>query len=259
VSAHFAVWDEDTLDLAVLDVTVGLASAERERLSKLVDARDLEHFERTVAALSLAGLGALEPLPEGLRNRIEADAPRHMGIEHAPAVAPVATRAVTRPKISLLSISGWLVAAALLAVSLLEHSDDRADDPGKRRDLLSTNAPDLVRAEWKSTSDPLAANISGDVLWSSRRQEGYMRFRSLAPNDRTQHEYQLWIFDPTRKEWDAKPVDGGVFDAAENGEIVVPIHAKLEVRQAKMFAVTLEDPGGAVVSKREHLLATASP
>lgn len=86
-----------------------------------------------------------------------------------------------------------------------------------------------------------------------------MIFRDLPHNDPRVNQYQLWIFDATRAEWEAKPVDGGVFDVVEGREVVVPIDAKLDVREPKLFAVTLEAPGGVVVSKREHLLATASP
>ena len=120
------------------------------------------------------------------------------------------------------------------------------------------SASDLVRAPWKASADPLAGQLSGDVVWSSARQEGYLRLKALAPNDRKRAQYQLWIFDPTRDDWEAKPVDGGVFDVAAGGEVVITIEAKLAVRKAALFAVTLEVPGGVVVSKREHLLATAS-
>jgi hypothetical protein len=34
----------------------------------------------------------------------------------------------------------------------------------------------------------------------------------------------------------------------------VPIHAALPVRAAKAFAVTVEKPGGVVVSAREHVV-----
>jgi anti-sigma-K factor RskA len=96
------------------------------------------------------------------------------------------------------------------------------------------------------------------VVWSSSQQEGYMRFENLAPNDPAKNQYQLWIFDPTRADWEAKPVDGGVFDVAPDGTSVVPIDPKLDVRETALFAVTLEVPGGVVVSEREHLVLTAA-
>jgi hypothetical protein len=43
------------------------------------------------------------------------------------------------------------------------------------------------------------------------------------------------------------------------GEVVVPIAAKLHVDHATLFAVTVERPGGVVVSKRERVVVTAKP
>jgi hypothetical protein len=51
--------------------------------------------------------------------------------------------------------------------------------------------------------------------------------------------------------------DGGVFDVTSTGEVVVSITAKLHVDDATLFAVTIERPGGVVVSRREHIVVTA--
>jgi anti-sigma-K factor RskA len=60
----------------------------------------------------------------------------------------------------------------------------------------------------------------------------------------------LWIFDPER---DEKPIDGGVFDVDKEGEVLIPIHAKLPVGKPTLFAITVEKPGGVVVSDRSRL------
>ena len=87
-------------------------------------------------------------------------------------------------------------------------------------------------------------------------QKGYMRFRGLAKNDPRVAQYQLWIFDKTRD--DTYPVDGGVFDVdKDTGDVIVPIRAKINVNEATLFAVTIERPGGVVVSKRERIVVTA--
>ena len=39
--------------------------------------------------------------------------------------------------------------------------------------------------------------------------------------------------------------------------MIVPIHAKLHVVDPKMFAVTVEKPGGVVVSDRKHIAVLA--
>ncbi|MBK7644414.1 MAG: anti-sigma factor [Planctomycetes bacterium] len=240
---HFAGWDEPTLDRALEEVTIGLPEAERAEFEASVSADDLEAFELAVAELNLAGLGQLEAPPASLMRRLRSDARAHVG----------------KPHRNWRSASGWLVAASLLVAIALYALSARPADPATRRERLLASATDIVRAAWSPTEDPLAGKLSGDVVWSGARQEGYMRFHALAANDPRHQQYQLWIFDSTRADWQAKPVDGGVFDVAPGEEVVVPIAAKLEVRQPALFAVTLEAPGGVVVSQREHLLAMATP
>jgi anti-sigma-K factor RskA len=70
-------------------------------------------------------------------------------------------------------------------------------------------------------------------------------------NSPTKEQYQLWIFDKNQS--DKTPVDGGVFDVTTEGEVLVSIHPKLKVQEAFLFAVTIEKPGGVVVSSRERL------
>ena len=82
-----------------------------------------------------------------------------------------------------------------------------------------------------------------------------MKFSGLPVNDKDKETYQLWIFDEAQG--DETPVDGGVFDISKEGEVIVPIDAKIAVTGAKMFAVTVERPGGVVVSKREKIVALA--
>ena len=84
-----------------------------------------------------------------------------------------------------------------------------------------------------------------------------MRFVGLAAHDPTKTQYQLWIFDKDRD--DKYPVDGGVFDAGPNGEVIIKISPKLHVDEPVLFAVTVEASGGVVVSKRERIVVTAAP
>jgi anti-sigma-K factor RskA len=124
------------------------------------------------------------------------------------------------------------------------------------RDALMAKAESL-KLNWGATKDPLAAGVSGDVVWDPVTQQGYLRFVGLPKNDPQVHQYQLWIFDATRDK--RYPVDGGVFDVPANAtEVLVPIHAAITVRMAKAFAVTVEKPGGVVVSGREHILVLAA-
>ena len=49
-----------------------------------------------------------------------------------------------------------------------------------------------------------------------------------------------------------------VRDCFAEGEVVIPIDAQLEVDGASIFAVTVEPPGGVMVSDREQIVLVAS-
>jgi len=148
----------------------------------------------------------------------------------------------------VLAIIGWLPK---------EPSIPIAPEPGptlsQSRDTLINQFADTVKISWAQTDDPLSKTVTGDVVWSNQAQEGYMRFQGLPANDPQKNQYQLWIFDEKREK---HPVDGGVFDAVD-GELIVPIEEKLRVYSPTLFAVTLEQPGGVVVSDKEHIIAIA--
>jgi len=162
----------------------------------------------------------------------------------------------------------WLAAAACLVVAggavwwattqkaTPTTVPTAATTPATERAALLASATDISKITWTITQDPTSRGATGDVVWSPSAQRGYMRFVGLAPNDPTQFQYQLWIFDKTRDQ--AFPVDGGVFDVGSNGEVIVAINPKLRVNDLGMFAVTVEKPGGVVVSKRERIVVTAA-
>ncbi|MHC4260904.1 MAG: anti-sigma factor [Planctomycetota bacterium] len=130
--------------------------------------------------------------------------------------------------------------------------------PEIRLDRMLARADDVVRVPWSTTEDDLVAGTgaTGEVIWSDSLQEGYMVFEAMQPNAGLEQQFQLWIFSATQSA--ETPVDGGVFDIGATAQrIVVPIDAKLAVEDPSLFAVTLERPGGVVVSSRERLLLTA--
>jgi hypothetical protein len=201
---------------------------------------------------------------------------------------PVAARFVERPPAPVIPIQSrkrstsyaWIAAAAsiVLAAGAVLWATQREPEvitkerivevpvqppPTKeptaaeaRAELLAS-ATDVTTLAWTPTKDPNGAGTRGDVVWSASAQRGYMRFVGLAPNDLKQLQYQLWIFDKDRDQ--AYPVDGGVFDVSSTGEVIVPISARLRVNEQVLFAVTIEQPGGVVVSKRERIVVTAAP
>lgn len=90
--------------------------------------------------------------------------------------------------------------------------------------------------------------MSSGVLRSKRVSCDFEGCRSIRP---PKSSIQLWIFD--RNQSEETPIDGGVFDITSTEEVIIPINAKLLVQEAYMFAVTIEKPGGVVVSSRERL------
>lgn len=109
--------------------------------------------------------------------------------------------------------------------------------------------------QWRWQGD--AGGGPGDVVWDGHGQRGFLRLRGFVPNDPARARYQLWIFDGARD--DRYPVDGGVFDVpAGLDEVIIPVKAALPVTRPTGFAVTVEHPGGAVVSTREKLVAFAA-
>jgi hypothetical protein len=249
-----------------------LDERERAELEQL-SAHDDGSFDAAAAAVVLATT-PIEPMPAHLANKILAAAPKPdltrtlagvvaspvlprdtiVGVEIASFAPPKDELAVRRKRRVIVP---WLAAAACLlvaagAVWIAARKGGVVSASEARADLLASVKP----LAWTATPDPNARGASGDVVWSTTEQRGYMRFVGLAPNDPKQFQYQLWIFDKDRD--DKFPVDGGVFDVSSTGEIIVPIAAKLHVTDATLFAVTIEKPGGVVVSKRERIVVTAA-
>lgn len=254
----------------------GLSAEDAAELAALMDGADDPSFDLAAAAADLA-VGAagetLEPLPAHLAARIEARAAAVLPSVRQPEsflrarpLAPARRRDPVR-------LAGWFAAAACLALAATAWltrptrppvvvsapapppSPPAPLSPAELRAQVLA-APDALRVGWTATKDPAATGASGDVVWSSREQRGYMRFHGLASNDASKAQYQLWIFDPSQ---DAKtPIDGGVFDVdPSSGDVLVPVTPKLRVTHPTLFAVTVEKPGGVVVSKRERIVVLA--
>lgn len=276
-------------ELMLERATQGLSPQQETELEDLLARHpELEDgYELAAAAVELACLEVDEKLPESLRAELEAQGHRFRG-DRRGNVAHFPTKRETREKAPPASVtparswaqrSGWWAAAACLALAAVgwwlalrtPELDDggvprpqvvtyelpaEIETPAEQRRALLESTDDVLVLEWSATEDPLAQGASGDVVWSPQEQRGYLRFTDLAANDPSEAQYQLWIFDAVRDE--RFPVDGGVFDVPRGqGEVVVPITAKLPVEQATLFAVTLEPPGGVVVSDRERLVLLA--
>jgi hypothetical protein len=277
--------DEAMLDLLVKQVTEGLSPAEQRALDVMdneMASAYLRDLERAAAAVTLAAGTDAQPLPAALSARIAQQAMEHFARPGkiadlaAARVTASASTSVDRPVVPgrarRAAAYGWLAAAACLVLAIIAW-----ERPPPAPVAVVTPAPvvappappapptaaeertallaksDSLKISLGATKDPAAAGVTGDVVWDPATQRGFLHFAGLAPNDPSVHQYQIWIFDAGRDK--RYPVDGGVFDVPANAsEVVIPIRASLMVRKPAAFAVTLEKPGGVVVSGREHVV-----
>ena len=304
------------LELAVERATGGLSHDELRELEILAgpDAQRLDDsFERAAAAIHLASLPPVEPLPRALAARVADDADQLFAPQRQATVIAEGRPRTPAALPPWFAWGGWIAAAASVAAVVLllglqkasyravpdaviadvsaaddsgasavprERFNDDAEPgrgaaatAGNNRQLLEQPVQSSAESEsegrvallegqrfvlrrgWAAAGDSTGIGVQGDVVWDARTQSGYMRFTGLRRNDPSQEQYQLWIFDGQRDQ--RYPVDGGVFDADGAGELVVPIRARLEIRTPLAFAVTIERPGGVVVSDRRRVVVIA--
>ncbi len=281
---------EDLIDLLVSEATEGLDEESLAALDQKLNGRSNEErrsFEHAAAVAHLALLdgspAARSAMPDEARSRLlgavraAGNDPRRMT---PPAVEPQGSPERSNPGTATVTpirtgVGGWLVAAGIAIAwgtsfvfqqGLFGLGESGAASPtpvpiaqtptaAEQRRALLAEAPDTITVAWGQSTEAFAG-VTGDVVWSNARQEGYMRLAGMPANDPAALQYQLWIVDPER---DKEPVDGGVFDVADavGGEVIIPIEAKLGVVAPAAFAITEEQPGGVVVSEGPLVLVAA--
>jgi hypothetical protein len=281
--------DEAMVDLLIKQVTEGLSPAEQRALDVLdteVASALQRELERAAAAVTLAGSARQPPLPPALADRLAQQAAEHFAATSkvadlgaartAAAMAEVSPRLSQRTQGRAGAYAGWLAAAACLVLAIVgwqrtpppapvavvtppppvapvAPAEKPVPTPAEERAKLLAKS-DSLKITLGATKEPAAAGMTGDVVWDPATQRGFLHFAGLAANDPAVHQYQIWIFDAGRDK--RYPVDGGVFDVPANvTEVVIPIRAALMVLKPAAFAVTVEKPGGVVVSGREHVVA----
>ena len=238
---------ERLLQLLSDRATEGLDSArdgEVEALLARYPHVESDELEFAAALLDATLYPVSEALPEKLKRKIERDAARTL------SVPTPATRSSSL--MPFVTAGGWLTAACLM---ILIWSQDRNDSRPRNIPSSVTQATDnlLAQAGTRLYRGALG-NRSGEVIWNGDRQEGYLKLTGLKPNDPSRSRYQLWIVDAGRP--GSAPVDGGLFDVTADREFLRVV-AKLPILDAKLFAVTEEEPSGGVVSTSEKLLVLA--
>ncbi len=276
-SEEFPEW---FTDLLLLRATDGLDVEQQKQFDQFVDGHpernrielEAEKYELTAAAIDL-GIqnGQTEnavPMPNSLRQKVLNDASKHFANEtrqHGDVPNVEVKKALQQGSgLTSREALAWLAAAAAVVLLLtgwnpfgnstksvavntpVEVQPDSIED---RFSEFANSSENLTRIDWSATGSNSVT--VGEVVWSDVLQEGYMVFEGFKPNNPTQSQYQLWIFDTDPGQ--EHPVDGGVFDIASDGKVIIPIDARIPVAKAVMFAITEEKPGGVVVSDRKRL------
>jgi anti-sigma-K factor RskA len=96
------------------------------------------------------------------------------------------------------------------------------------------------------SDDPKAVAVS---LWDNAKQEGVFVVQNLKPLP-DGRDYQLWVIDPQYK----TPVNAGVFQVDDNGNVRLEFKARATIGTAKQFAVTEEIKGGVATPTLKNMV-----
>ena len=231
------------------------------------DVGEFEEAEeaRVMAALWRGGAISDKAMSEELRDKLAADAAAFFApagqsagrimtsqvatLDEEPA-APVRLQRPPAPSPARSAAwTGWLAAAGLAVGFFVVFAVMQSGRDSQPVTFASLQQSGRETASLKPmTPDNAYARAEAETVWDEATQTGVLRVRNLPTNDATQAQYQLWIVDATLPDG-LNRVDGGVFDVTRDGWSEIPITAKVPVGEAAGFAITLERPGGVVVSE----------
>ena len=268
--------DERLDALMVAAATEGLAPQDAAELAAALAkdatlAAEAEAYELAATAIDLALVKVAidESLPQSLREKLLADAsnqtassepvtPASPGLKLSGTAAQPSSAQAQGFSWTDGRAFGWYAAIAAtiaLCVLLLQPNQPATNDPTPLANQYAALAqdPDTVSGAWGfagTDADERYANATGEVIYNTETQTGYMKLNGMPINNPTELQYQLWIVDGTRSNNETTDrIDGGVFNVTAQGEVIIPIDAKIVARQPAVFAITVEKPGGVVVSK----------
>lgn len=263
-------------ELLILKMTVGLNSEEEQELDRLKHENDvsnselqieIERIELAVAAADLACFqNDTDTMPEHLKDCVLVDAGKYFQSQTSTtdtSSVDDSTMVTPRSYAKDSGINPWTIATIVsTAACILILLNTMGSDAGKvtpslaqKLDVfLNSKISDMVQVDLLPGPDATGEGIANSKLyWSTNRQEGYMRFSGLAVNDPKVEQYQLWIFEDAGQQ---HPIDGGVFDIKSKDDLI-SIDPKI-LAKGKYFAVTVEKPGGVVVSSRKRIASVGS-
>ena len=251
---------ERLLDLLVLEASEQLSQQERQELNSLLDLfpeYTSDYFHKTTA---LAQVGFYleddfnnETLPQHIRKKTLYRHKKELGQS---TTSDYLSNFMRTLFYSYKPQYAWALTILMtigLSFSIIEFKGYESNSrylPLKKM-VMEKTAEDLIQYPWYSRTNDLEP-ISGDIIWSDQKQKGFIQIAGLPMNDSSKNQYQIWIIDPLKH---GQPVDGGVFDVTRTDKaIIIPINPKLPISKAVAFAITLEQPGGVVVSSAPLLL-----
>lgn len=251
----------------------GLGWAESAELDEIVSGNGTERIASELTAGLVAASCVVDgsSLPAGLRERLAESA---VAFEATEAVVGVigpgshaGSNAGSVAGTSGMATAGWFAAAAAIVLAFVAwfgQPSQATDAPLSSFDAFASTHDDAQTGswtDWMGGDAPEIAGVTGEVIWSESRGSGLMKFVGLPVNDSSEVQYQLWIIDErglTDDNGQSARISGGVFDVTETGEVIVPIEAALDVRNAAAFAITIEEPGGVWASDMSRRVVIAS-
>ncbi|MBU6413489.1 MAG: anti-sigma factor [Planctomycetes bacterium] len=236
-----------------------LDAADMAELQNLIASggqQEAEAFDRDIAALASAmHTPPSTRMPREARDRIVAAGER-----------AVTTSSANRSSRSLLGTFGWLAAAAAVLMAVvgwwprLFPTKTPSLTPSQVVDAFNRAYPQDAHDVPMNTlkDDTLAADAKAVAVWSQVANRGFVKIKGLAANDPSKFQYQFWIFDGTRPA--ETPVSAAVFDISQavydaaTGEYIIPINPAVRINKPAAIAVTVEQPGGVVVPKKDRVV-----
>jgi anti-sigma-K factor RskA len=203
-------------------------------------------FEMTAAVLELSMLRATDmtPMPSTVLVRIEAS-----GAAWAAVTSQVVRPRRTSGRIWRATVVGtpWMAAAACLVLAGLAWRRASGADPI----AVTEKDPNKTVVQVAAWDGGPGKSVHGRLCWSEDQQCGYLKLQGLPPND-CEHQYQLWIID---QRGTGERISGGTFNCTGSGECTVPFRPALHVQDAQEFAITMEKPGGTMMSDMSRKVA----
>jgi hypothetical protein len=272
IAAETDGWYEpDDLELAAAEVAVAYAERSTESLppalqAKLKRAASQGNWNKSTSR-AVAGQITPQSAPTEPKRPLERGEINMPPLPGRGAAGKGGSRAV-------FSAAGWLAAAAAIAIAAIgwmrpaqttpsQDPDSIAQLTAEERLVALDSDPRSVSDEWfawyggtlapENDPRPAAEQVTGRYVWNEAIQEGYMVFENMPINDPSVEQYQLWLVSADHEH----PIDGGVFDIATGGRVIVPIDPKISATNIAALGITVEKPGGVVVSSREDRMVAS--